>query len=387
MTYDPLQPKSSESTGTADGRSPETQINDSLETVADSFHWLGTQAMERLSQLGADLAKTDEPPWYEHVLMSLVEVALGAGAAGVGEFLATKLVTKLLPGVEEAGHEFIKAMFEDGLNTGIEAGRHQLAAHHGSGNVETFIGAQKDAVLKTHIQNQAHFRSVGRHQVKTVERAQQLAAACQADHVKGAADAHYIATRDAWVSYLAQAKFGAIGKHGLVHAGDANFGPTTTDLASAEHRKKVNEGAEGYAIEDAPSLFGAIVRRDVPGVLEMMVTLPSIESNRMAGTPKVEVAALNGVNQTIRRQYAGKPVGEMHIPRQITAKVEGDRPDFMLSLNEAGGGAYVPQKQASWLRARSLVGDHPENATKDDYERMEAGIELLLGELVPEAIF
>jgi hypothetical protein len=121
-----------------------------------------------------------------------------------------------------------------------------------------------------------------------------------------------------------------------------------------------------------------------PGVLEVIATLPEIADGKMNGKPRVEFALLNGVNNKIREQYEGVPLGEMRIPRQVVAKVDA-APDFTLNLDETGFYHYLDPKQRTWLSARAMAASS-ENASKDDLSRSNEGIRILLQELVPRSI-
>lgn len=354
-------------------------ISSSLEVVKHGFHWFNDAAQRRIDVLRTDLKKEDEPDWFAQLAQALLEVGLGAGAAAAG----VRLAEKFAPAAGEVGKEFVKMLFEGGIGAGVTAGRAKLAAGKDDNVVDPFIDSHKKGVEAAQIENQTRFIKVEQHQIKTVEGAEKLAAACSEDNVNAAADKQYEATRDAWVSYLAQSKFGAIGRHGPVQKDSVNVGPTRTNMSSEDQRARTNQGAPGFVPSDAPNLSDA-VRGDAPGVLEVLAKLPAIDGDRMADKPTIEVALLNGVNGTIRKQYEGVPLGEMRIPRQVVAKVDG-APDFTLSLDETGSHNYLDTKQRTWLAARAVVG-HPENASKDDWARSNEGIRLLLQELVPSSI-
>ena len=86
-------------------------IKDALDAVKDSFLWLNDAAQQQLEQLRASLKKEDEPPLLVRLAETALEVALAAGAAGGGEYLAGKL----LHTENEALHELLKAFLEDSV--------------------------------------------------------------------------------------------------------------------------------------------------------------------------------------------------------------------------------------------------------------------------------
>ncbi|MDQ3365968.1 MAG: hypothetical protein M3680_11125 [Myxococcota bacterium] len=355
-------------------------LNDYLTSVQHSFHWFNESAQRGLERLRGDLKKEDEPDWSSQIIGAVLEVGLGAGAAAAG----VRIAQALGPGGAEVGAEFVKVLFEGGVNAGITAGRAKLAGGKADHVIDPFIDSQKEGVEATQMMNQKQFIKVERHKVKTVAEAKDLDDACSRENLKAAAEDQYAATRDAWVSYLAQTTFGAIAERGgAVQKDSVNVGKTTTNMSSAETRRRTNKSAPGFVPSTAPDLAGAL-RGDAPGVLEVLAELPAIEGDRMSGRPSVELAVLNGVNDTIRKQYEGTPLSAMNIPRQVVAKVDG-APNFTLSFNEKGEHNYLKTKERTWLAARATVG-HPENATKDEWSRSEEGVKLLLRDLAPSPI-
>jgi len=118
---------------------------------------------------------------------------------------------------------------------------------------------------------------------------------------------------------------------------------------------------------------------DAPGVPFVHVELPRIRNNKMAGQPRIRVALLNGVNETIRKQHKGVPLAAMKIPRQIVAKADG-APDFTMNVDEKGNSSSMNSGER-WLVLRATV-DHPENASKDAFDNYYEGRRLLLAELI-----
>lgn len=363
---------------TADAGAAST-IADSLDVVKQSFHWFNESAQRHINQLRDDLKQEDEPAWFEQVAGAVLAVALGAGAAAVGARLAAKFV----PVENGITTEFVKMLWEGGIGAGISAGRAQLGGGSANNVIDPFIASQRKGISATQIGNQAQFITSGRQQIKTVAEAKKLAAACSAENVEAAGESQYVATRDAWVSYLAQTRYGAVGRDGSLTKANVNVGATTTNMSTQDRRDQINRSAPGFVPGDAPDLRDAM-KGDAPGLMGVLASLPGISNHVMRGKPSVEIAFLNGVNGTIRRQYAGVPLAVMNIPRQVVTKVDG-APDFTLNLDERGQSNLLSPKQRTWLAARATVG-HPENATKDEWERSREGMRLLLEELVPRSI-
>ncbi len=372
----------------ADSNGAQADIRDRVDVVTQSFHWFNEAAQLKIDQLRRELKEEDEPSWVGELVEGVVELGLGTGAATAGKFLAGKLVH----GAGAVTKEFVEDLFSGGAEAGIKAGLAKLGGGKDEHVIDPFIDAQKEGVSITQMKNQTRWLTHGRHQVRTLDEATRLKEACSEIPVKAAAEEQYQATRDAWVAYLAQARFGAVGKHGPVTKDSVNTGPTRTDMSTQAQRDRDAKGTIGYRdAADAPD-FRDAAQGDAPGVLEVVAELPRIVqgmpgmdvTNVMEGRPKVMIAILNGVNDTIRKQYEGTSLADMHIPRQVQAKVDG-APDFALNLDEQGNANFVHKPQSTWLQMRATVG-HPENATLGDYDKQARGRELLLGDLVATGI-
>lgn len=357
-----------------------TDMADAKDVVGSSFHWINDAAQDGIDKLKGDLEKEDEPPWTEQLAEAAVHVALLAGGAAAGELIAGKILGEI---VEHASkHEFVKGLFEEGINRGVQAGESALRGK-GKDVIGAFINSQKQAVREAHIANQSHWTKVGRHKVQSLDDALALEAACDRGTATAAGDKQYEATRDAWVGYLAQSKYGFVVRE--LTQGDVHRRPVLTNMRSQDNRDRANRSAPGYMTEPAPDARDAFFGH-APGLLSIGAELPAIEADgTMHGTPVIAFALLNGLNDTIREQYEGKPVASMNIPRQIIAKVDGNMPNFTLSLDEAGTANPLTLAQGAWMRSRAVVG-HPQYAAKDDPEKQRIGMRALLNELVPDEI-
>jgi hypothetical protein len=381
-------------------RADEPRIKKATQKVEHSFHWFSDAARDKLEKLRANLKKEDAPRWSEQLATGLLEGAITAGAGAAGKFLASKAVG--------AGSETVKGvvggLFTSGIQAGVNAGKAKFAEASNADAIDRFIEGQKEGVWTRQLESQNAFIDHGQDSVQTVDEAESLARACSENNVKLAAEKQYEASRDAWVGYLAQAKFGAVSpKYGPVGAGETmapwgDLGITTTNMSNEEQRTWDRKNRSPLsAPKDAPALADAVTG-DAPGVLEVIADLPSIEKVNeldydnfpgtktrfeMHGSPEVRVAFLNGVNETIRKQYQDARLGELKIPRQIVAKVSG-APDFTLNLDEQGKLAFKP-RSIKWLAARAKV-EKPERAKYGDEENHVSGIELLLNDLITKEI-
>jgi hypothetical protein len=356
-----LEPAQSQGGAAPNHRSPDP-LGDTLDNVHDSFDWLSRKADHELEALRRELKEEDAPTWSEELVDGVLEVALTAAGARCGGFIVEKLMSK--KSSETLPAEFVKKMFEEGLPAGIEALRVPPALAHKK-QVDEFIDAQVRGVDKLYKQNQVDFNNHTRHEIASLEQASQLLDACSDDNMETAAANHVIAARDAWVTYIAQAKFGS--------------------MATQEMRDETNARVPGWMPEHEPSLEAATVG-EADGVLEIEARLPDIRENRMQGTPKVRLALLNGINEATRSTYQNRPLSSMSIYRQIRCSVEGDMPDFTLNINEHSGNVgWLRYAKAEWLRARAMVGK-PSSEPHDDNSLEEQGLVLLLEDLIPDEI-
>jgi hypothetical protein len=152
-----------------------------------------------------------------------------------------------------------------------------------------------------------------------------------------------------------------------------------------EARDNKNRAAHHSVPARAPSVGDAALGHGA-GVLTVVASVPDIAAFGVyAGRPVVKLAVLNGANETIRNEFRGRPLSELHIPRQVLVRVQGDRPNFTLNVNEAGDVGYVEHAQGAWLRARAIVG-HPNNAQLDGFSQEKRGVQMLLADLVADEI-
>ena len=365
--------KMSEGTRRGDTEPPASasrQIDNAVQKVIQSFHWLNDAAQDKVGSLRADIKRSDKSPWMEQVAEAALSVALGGGAAAGAKLIASQLVEG--SGID---HEFVKGLFKEGISNGVKAGKEKLKGGDDGNAADSFIDSQREGVREMHMENQSHFIDVGRYHIVTLEQAKALKDACSPGNVERAAIEQQNATRDAWVSYLAQGKYGSVGKRG---PDGMLAGAATTNMMPQERRDWVNKGVPGSVPDHAPEVHDAM-HGDAPGVLFLVTRLPNVSNNNMEGAPEVEKAMLNGVNEGIRAHYTGT-VAALKIPRQIIGYSEGHFPRFTINLDEDGAAGSISHEESGWLRARATVG-RPENNNKDDFDKRTEGLRLLLDEL------
>lgn len=354
-------------------------ISDTKDFVEDSFGWIYETASLSIDRFKAQLENRAEPPWFERLAEAALDVALLAGGAAAGELIAGKLLGELAKSAghehSDAAHEFVKGVFEEGLNTAVEAGR----GHFRTGEtVSSFIESQKQGLISMTRTRQTEWIFKGRHLLQSPAAAKAAREAFSHTNMTRAGERQYEATRDAWVGYLAQAKYGDISH-------EDSGGPATTNMMTAEAREKTNRWAPGFVPEAAPALGDAVFGR-APGVLMISAVLPELsESGRPVEDPVVTLALLNGVSEEVRREYEGQRIGDVHIPRHVAAKVNGDLPNFTINIDEAGQVTAPPYQQSAWLRARAQAAG-PDGAKPGQGSQELIGTRLLLDSLVPNHI-
>jgi hypothetical protein len=319
--------------------------------------------------LRRSLVEEEPPSWEQNLAVGLLRVALLAAGAASGQ-----LIAGILMSTQGAAFEFVKTMFAEGVTQGVAAGAAAFSSQSMKEVAHHFIDSYQAGIRATQHANQTKFLLQAHSQIKTVEDATRLRDACDHDAMEIAAKHYYTSTRDAWVSLLAQSRFGSAGR------GRA----ATTNVMTQSMRDRTNDAAPGTVPATAPGL-GHALHGAADGVLAVLADLPDIEGEHMKGAPQVTLAVLNAVPAAIRDQYEGVPLATGRIPRHITARVKGDMPDFSVTVDETGNGPSMPVASAAWLRARARVA-HPQTDDADYPTRKDEGLGLLLKDLVPVSI-
>lgn len=353
-------------------------IKDDSDIIQESFIWYDGAAGKKLEQLRRDLKTEDQPSWSERIAAFALEAALGAGAQASGLALAKRVVSG------DASREFMQNIFASGVTGGVAAGKVILAGGRDGNVIDPFIDAQVEGVSQRQQRSQTEFIRNGRQKLKSVSQARDLAAACDRDHVTAAAAHQYQTSRDSWVSYIAQQKFGS----------SAWGGRVTTNMTNQASRDREAARKGGYLPypKQAPDPKDSVLGHS-PGVLTVVVDLPAIRrvydvayggipqytaAFEMNGSPKVAAAMLGGVNDVVRAQYVDRPLASCLIPRQVVARVSGNA-DFTLNLDEKGNPAHRPTDM-KWLASRAVVAN-PERSKFDDDENHWQGMQLLLNDV------
>ena len=343
----------------------------------NSFVWLAMSADQNLTRLQADLAEEDPPSFLEGLLKGALRAAIAGATGSASEFLANL--------IEERGplKEFFKASIRSGINDGVAAGTAALSKGQGH-SLRAFIESQREAIRRAYLSAQTNWISGGARYLHTDDDARVFIAACSPDNVELAGKEQYGIARDAWLAYLAQARYGVGQSTAIDEDGASVATGVWTDMTSTEVRAERNADMPGrYAVDGGPDV-GEAVFGSAKGVLTVIAELPEVVDiggglYGMDGVPRIAFAYLNGVNGRIRDQFVGKPLVEANVPRLIHCRVSGGA-DFEIRLNEQG--LQFGRTGTSWLASRATVG-HPQNVGKDEASLRSTGLDLLLRELIP----
>lgn len=203
-----------------------------------------------------------------------------------------------------------------------------------------------------------------------------------------AANHYYLAVRNAWLTYLAQARYGVRHSKAIDENYDiVDIGPTT-DLTPSGQREVSNSLRPGsHTTTDSPDEAAAFLGV-AEGVLIVSAELPAIRAIEdsgyvgMAGRATITHAYLNGANKIIRDQFVGLPLAAANIPRVIVCNVAGGA-DFTVRVNEKG--IAFSGRENPWIRARAIAAQ-PWNMGRPEAELEQIGLDLLLTDLVPTKI-
>lgn len=369
-------------------------VSDDLDVVVGAFPFLFNEYKNAVDELGATIAAKDPVGWFPVLAEALLDFALGKATEKIAALFADRVLhffsaithdgapsplgalktrnaqaiatISLPPPTAFDPKPLVAGMFAKGLTTGSIAGKEKLRGGSNSPPLARFLAANLHAANAATNDDRTEFVMTGRHQIKDKRQAVALRKAFSNEALEAAGKKHQEQTRDAWVSYVAQQKFGE-GVDGL------------TDMRSQSQRDFSNKPINRKG--PAAPVPGDGLRGKNEGVLEVWAELPATNGMWMNGEPKVKTAVLSGVNDLIRAQYKHHKLSECRIPRQIAATVHGGHEDFVINLDEEGLVSRLSRSQSGWLRDRATVS-HPENLAKDDGEKKDAGLKLLLEDLV-----
>jgi hypothetical protein len=231
--------------------SAETKLKDTKDVVTLAFGWMSQDAEARLSKLEADLRAQDAPTFSEQLLRAAFRTALSAATSGASEHIAGLIVGSRA----DALRELVKTAIESSVGESIELGANAL---RGSNEPLTaFIAAQKAAVRHLYRKAQGNWLHKGRHGVHTQAQADILEGALTQPQMELAADSHYVAGRDAWLTYLAQSRFGVRHSKALDENYDiVEFGPTTDLTPSSSRELRPGDHLTTDSPDKASALMG-----------------------------------------------------------------------------------------------------------------------------------
>jgi hypothetical protein len=302
-------------------------------------------------RLKEQASKKDES-LLDSIAEMVLDVCISAATAGIGGQLlhhCEKYFEKEAPATE-----IFKTFVAEGSKSGLKSAISAAKGHGGeNGDLGEFVFAQ-DRLVDEDYKDRA---------IKTMESIKDKKTGIAV--LKGlndvpdnaAEDAQYVATRDAWVSYIAKSE-------------------KLSPLQEAMQKGQTKE--ERLQTQIGAEIPGAVMGGG-KGKLQVYAKLPRIlgqeEGNLMDGKPDVDAAILNGVNGPIRDEYKGKTLAEIRIPRQIVCDPKG-MDNFVVNVSDDGATEQLGGD--SWLKHRAVSGY---GSKKEEDGTVSAGIQLLLEDL------
>lgn len=356
--------------GNAGADSPE--LSDLFDAITTKYTQILLEQARGVEELGKDASVQDPPPAWVNIAVAVGTIAIGAATAGIGAAVSGAIVAAAASSaakivINDAFKEVIKVGVEQGLSATVQGTIGALATNPATNVTDAFFRGQSDALHERSNKTQDAFTLQGR---KKLRAADNPLAAAQAMYdalntgLTGAKLKQRQATLSSWCNFQAR---GELGTH---HEGKADAG--------------ANVGAQ---LGDTSG----------KGVLGLVVESPGGQ-----GPVKVIDAEIEGLNETLRGELAGRPIGQLGIP--ITVKGEVNPPawyekrsaDGLLRFGENETGTRWNKSSRggdSWLAAKGVGGPvltGPEGFRPTEEERMDLvwkGIgKVLDNELKPKSL-
>jgi hypothetical protein len=296
-------------------------------------------------------SKKDES-LLDSIAEMVLDVCISAATAGVGAHIL-KHCEKYFEKDSPAG-EIFKTFIAEGSKAGVKGAISAAKGAGGeSGDLGEFAMAQDRLVDEDY-----NWRAI--QTLESIQDKKQGIAVLKGLNDlsdKEVEDAQYVATRDAWVSYIAKSE---------------KLSPIQAAIQQGQTKEERLQMQLGGEIAGAAMGGGK-------GKLQVYAKLPRIlgqeEGNLMDGKPDISTAVLNGVNEAMRSQYEDKTLAEIHIPRQIICDPKG-MDNFVVNVAEDGATEHLGGE--AWLKHRAVSGY---GSKKEEDGTVPAGIQLLLEDL------
>ncbi|MFZ5475700.1 MAG: hypothetical protein ACOZNI_02895 [Myxococcota bacterium] len=270
------------------------ELSDLFDAITTKYTQILLEQARGVDELGKDASVQDPPPAWVNIAVAVGTIAIGAATAGIGAAVSGAIVSAAASSaakivINDAFKEVIKVGVEQGLSATVQGTIGALAQNPATNVTDAFFRGQSDALHERSNKTQDAFTLFGR---KKLRAADDPVAAAQAMYdalnsgLAGAKLKQRQATLSSWCNFQAR---GELGTH---------------------NEGKDNAGADvGKQLGDTSG----------KGVLGLVVESPGGQA-----AVKVVDAEIEGLNETLRGELAGRPIGQLGIP--ITVKGEVNPP-------------------------------------------------------------
>ncbi len=260
------------------------QLGDLLDAISDKYTQILMERAAGVEELRQDVHVEDPPPAWQTIAIAVGSVALAACTAGVGTIVADKIVGT----AARAANAIIKTAMDKGLQTGLQGAIGVAASNPATNVTDAFFRGQADALRSTSAAVQDSWNLQGRAQVRTdadpCAAARSLFNALEEGR-KAAKASQRAQTLASWCNFQAR---GQLGTH---NQGQGNAGVALGDQLGDTSAK----GVLGLEVEAGAGTRGPI---------------------------RVVDAEIEGLNETLRGELAGRPIGQLGLAITVHGAVD-----------------------------------------------------------------
>lgn len=288
------------------------QCEDVLDAISDKYIQILMERGRGVEELRQDASVEDPPPGWVDVALAVGTVAIGAATAGIGSAVSGAVAATAAASykviISDAYREVMKVAVEQGIGTALEASLSAADSNPATNVTDAFFRAQSDALHKAGGKAQDTFNLDVRPFLRSAEDPVAAARALFDALDRGFAAAKTIQRQESlvsWCNFLARTQLGTTNE-GTAKAG-ADLGEQVGDTSGK-------------------GVLGLVVEASSDGQMEVLD------------------AEIEGLNETLRGELAGRTIGSVDIPITVKGQVnppawyEERAPDGLLRFgeNEAG---------------------------------------------------
>lgn len=299
------------------------RLNDLFDAIAHKYTQILFEQARGVEELRQDASVEDPPPAWQSIAIAVGTIALAAATAGIGTAVAGSIAAATMYAAQSqaaatAAQAVVRSVIDNSLKTGITAGIQAMAPQ--ATNVrDSFFRAQADALHGASADAQDAFNLRGRAEIRASAdpcgAAQALFRALEAGRLAAKSEQR-IRSLESWCTFMARGELGTSGTG--EHEG--------TDL-----RRQVGDTSG-------------------KGVLGLEVTATS----DMRSSVTVIDAEIEGLNETLRSELAGRPIASLRMP--VTVHGQVDPPPWYMTRQGPSGILRIGRNEAGTLVDRSTPG-------------------------------